>query len=394
MLAHLYDICPTQKATSTNNTRYNLCQSPDSALEKRITEYCLKHPEQLQELEETPPKERKQYKQRRWRGHSYGKNLLVHTAYLFQSYYFAFGLEGGKINPSQRTLAKQLSISIRTLYKALKILREMGVITWISGKKTWETNIYTLEAPYRTTPMRRPHGFKIPKILWLKIQYVINKKRFKDLAQTIYEHFLKDIADYTLRVYKYLRTSFEEGSKNIFKSSNDPPKAQKKPPSWHLLKQFSLPFKDQWVIGRYGEAVLRQAIDDLKYYQTQGKEVSNVAAFLTSRCKAHKEKMVLVEKGKNRVSAREWVVSYFKAHFKRFNFISDKSDIDRQADDLRPFIELKFHKQDESKSTLKIYQKVCGQWIDKMFTFDRPDFINAVENYLESSLKQEKLGCI
>jgi hypothetical protein len=394
MLTYSDRIFLAQKANSTHNTSYNLRQvlsdQENSNLEKKVTEYFHNYPERLKSLENSVEdhvgffKKQKKYKQRRWSGHSYGINLILHTAYLFQDYHFSYGVEGKPTYASKETLSKELGICIRTLDKALKILRDMGVIYWKSGKKTWETNTYYLADVYKSTPMRKPQGFKHPKHLWLKQQYLIKKQKLKEFTRTLFEHLLGDIADYLLRKNKKIRTSFEKRVENDFKSSKDPPKSTKLPPNWHLLKDLNLNFKDQWILSRYSEHLLRAAIDDLRFYQSLDKKVNNIAAFLMSRCQEH-DRQVKPQKNTNNI--KKWLSSYFKSRRTRFLFISESQQLDRTKNESRPIIHLLWHKQEIQKSILRVYQKIQGAWIDKVFNFDRPNLTEAIESYLEDSLR-------
>ncbi|MCB1115642.1 MAG: hypothetical protein KDK71_04145, partial [Chlamydiia bacterium] len=145
MLASLKEKKPAQKAILTDNTTdpksqpcYNLVKQSPEDFQEKVQEFFDSYPEKLADLESSisEDKVRKKYKARRWSGHSYGVNLITHSAYLFQSYHFSYGVEGKLIRPSKKTLAKELGICIRTLDKALKILKEMEVISWKSGKQT------------------------------------------------------------------------------------------------------------------------------------------------------------------------------------------------------------------------------------------------------------------
>ena len=397
MLTYSDGIFLAQKHNSTHNTSYNLRQvhsdQKNSNLEKKVTEYFKNHPERLKSLENSAEdhvwsfKKQKKYKQRRWSGHSYGINLILHTAYLFQGYHFAYGVEGKPTYASKETLAKELGICIRTLDKALKILRDMEVISWKSGKKTWETNTYYLADVYKSTPMRKPQGFRHPKHLWLKQQYLIKKQKLKEFTRTLFEHLLGDIADHLLRKNKNIRTSSKKECKNNFKSSKDPPKSTKFPTNWHILKDLSLNFKDQWILSRHSEHLLRAATDDLRFYQSLNKKVKNVAAFLMSRCYEHARQVKSQKKNINTINIKEWLSSYFKSRRTRFLFIYESQQLDRTKNESRPIIHLLWHKQEIQKSILKVYQKVQGVWIDKVFKFDRPNLIEAIESYLEDSLR-------
>jgi len=384
-----YNFQPLIKA---NPNQFSKKDSPN--IYDKIEEYFIKHPKKLTELEkaeENPSffNKRKKYKKRRWRGHSYGHKILLHLAYLLQSYWFAYGVEGKDIYPAKATLAKEIGVCIRTLDKALHALKDMGVVTWFSGKENYTTNTYYLEEAYKKTPMKNPEdGFKHPRHIWLKLQYNVKKKQLKHIWRIIYEHFLKDIADHMLRIYKYIRTPIEESIKNPFKTSKDPPKERKKPPNWSLLRPLQLNFKDQHVLGRYSEAVLRSSIDDMNAYLNWGKTINNKGAFLESRCKTHQQEMEANQKIKNPINIKEWLCGYFKTHRSRFQFINEETDLDRTTKEPRPFIALKFHKEDFELSSLKVFQKVKGAWIEKIFSFDRQDLYTAIKNYLENSLKQ------
>jgi len=83
-------------------------------------------------------------------------------------------------------------------------------------------------------------------------------------------------------------------------------------------------------------------------------------------------------------------MSYFKTHSKKIVFISKQSDLDLATNERRPFVQFLKHKEDFKKSVLKVWQKVRGQWIDKVFEFNRPNLADAIEFHLESSIKQLK----
>ena len=388
----------SQHTTSaTSETQYYLVEleQDQQDLYDAIVEYCILNPVAAAKLYKSeddhinslPIKKRKKYKKRRWKGHSYGVHLVLHTAYLIQGYHFAFGVEGKPINPSKCTLAKEIGICVRTLDKALKILRSMGVVSWESGKKTWETNTYYLADCYKTTPMRKPEGFKHPRALWLKMQYIIKIQKLKDFTRTLYEHLLTDIADHLLRREKFIRSSLDKKSNFLLKPSKDPPKKRKKPANWHILRSLRLSFKDQYILGRYSESILRAAVDDMTTYLDWGKTIYNKAAFLMSRCKLHKEAAVDNNKLEEPKDIKSWLMSYFKKNKSKFQFISTDSELDLATSEAKPFINLKFHKDDLKKSVLKVFQKVQGSWIDKVFSFDRPDLAESIENYLENSIK-------
>ena len=122
-------------------------------------------------------------------------------------------------------------------------------------------------------------------------------------------------------------------------------------------------------------------------YLDWGKTISNKAAFLMSRCKFHKEAATVNKKLEEPKDIKSWLMSYFKTNKSKFKFINTDSDLDLATSEAKPFINLKFHKDDLKKSVLKVFQKVQGSWVDKVFSFDRPNLAEAIENYLENSLK-------
>ncbi len=114
----------------------------------------------------------------------------------------------------------------------------------------------------------------------------------------------------------------------------------------NTLKQFNLNFKDQHVLGRYSEALLRAAIDDLNAYRSWDKEVYNIAAFLMGRCKAHQKNSKVREQKAIPSNIKEWLTGYFKARKRKFVFISKGNQVDQSTNESRPFIQLLWHKHD------------------------------------------------
>ena len=223
------------KHLTRQQSTHNLVKEDDpDPITEKIYNHFEENPEQLEQFEKDAEKDEREhfdnlnyrqkakYKKRRWAGHGYGLKPVLHVAYLFQGYHLAYGVEGKRINPSKKRLAREIGISIRTLDKALKILKLLGIIDWVSGKKTWETNTYFLADCYKTTPMRRPDDFDYPKHLRWKIQRHIKIKKLKEFTRVLYEHFLKDIADHLFHKSKYIRTSIEKRRKDSFKSSKAP----------------------------------------------------------------------------------------------------------------------------------------------------------------------------
>ena len=226
MVASITEKTPPLKPCLTNSTKANSSQAP-CKISEDIAEHFIRHPDKLIELEQSErehfenlsAKKKAKYKKRRWKGHGYGHRVVRDLAYLLQGYYFAYGIEGYKINPSRGRLAKELGVCMRTLDKALAFLKDMGLITWKSGKKTWETNTYILSDRLMTTPIRHPgEGYRHPAHIYHKLMVQEKTKRFKAFWTIIREHRLIDIAHHLLRrskifAKKYGKTSFEEKNK-------------------------------------------------------------------------------------------------------------------------------------------------------------------------------------
>jgi len=214
------------------------------------------------------------------------------------------------------------------------------------------------------------------------MQWMLKKKKFKALWNSIYEHIQDDIADHIQRINNLNTNFLRLDSKINLKTSTDPPKKRKKPPNWHLFSKYNLHYRDQWAISRYSESALRQAIDDLEFYLSEGHEVRNVAAYLTSRCKAHQASHELAE-GKKTMSPVDWLKGFLTSLKSKLNFITGVEE--RQDEKIN--VNFREHKTEPKKSMLNIYQKVNGCWIDKTIPLDRPDFAYFTETYLENALK-------
>jgi hypothetical protein len=395
MISNNSDSCPPPKLTLINSKQLTFKQVSNEegtleSFESKVEDYCFEHAIAVSKIEQSeenhinslPIKKRKQYKKRRWKGRSYGHKIIVYTGYLLQCYHFAFSLQGKPINPAKATLAKEVGICIRTLDKALKALVEMDYLAWTSGRKTWETNTYHIHEAYRGKPMKRPYGFKIPRAIYLKMQWMLKKKKFKALWNSIYEHIQDDIADHIQRINRFNTNFLRLDSKINLKTTTDPPKERKKPPNWHLFSKYNLHYRDQWAISRYSESALRQAIDDLDFYLSEGHEVRNIAAYLVSRCKAHQASHELAE-GKKNMSPVDWLKGFLTSLKSKLNFITGIEE----RKDSRINVNFREHKTKPEKSMLNIYQKVNGCWIDKTIPLDRPDFAYFTETYLENALK-------
>lgn len=55
-----------------------------------------------------------------------------------------FHSQRGQCNPSQETMSKELGISVRTIQRSIKELRQLGIINWTSGNPIVGSNRYYL----------------------------------------------------------------------------------------------------------------------------------------------------------------------------------------------------------------------------------------------------------
>ena len=325
------------------------------------------------------------YKQRRWEGHSYKYYVEQHLLHLLKEYQIAYG----QVYVSRYRLAKELSICMKKLDMAIKVLQEWGVITVISGKASYTSNIYIISGGYDKIPTRAPEDYRRPHHIRQVIARKLLKEKCIKLKQWIYEHILEDITHHLLRKVKFIR-SYEEKKKKFLENGSDPPKKRRRLSCWHLLKPFKLSYKDRAILSSFGEASLRPAIDDLHYFEKKGNEVTNLIAFLISRCKHHRDKLKQrfeAEQPCDPEKALEWIKSFLTSMKSKLTFISKESDLDRSTNKTKPFVLFLQSLDSTEKSIFRIYQKVQGVWIDKEFNFCRPDFKIAVLDYFEQSFK-------
>ena len=152
------------------------------------------------------------------------------------------------------------------------------------------------------------------------------------------------------------------------------------------MKPFSFSFRDCAILSSYGESSLRPAIDDLVKYKEWGKEITNEVALLISRCKHHKKALEEKREAYKDCTPDEalgWIKGFLTDKKNKLRFIKTSKEIDRSATDKKPLVLLRISKEEAVASILKIYHRVEGIWIDREFTFQRPDFKRAVFNYFE-----------
>ena len=381
-ITHSISLCILNQTISTEIRPHSYCYERKKRRRK-------KHPLFLplkSILRKVFPKPRKsKYKERRkfynCTKKCYEDNPEYHLAYLMQEYNIAYE---GDIFPSRKRLAEELQVCERTIDKTLKNLKFDKDLYVQSGKKNWTTNQYSVPIKYQKTPLIAPPDYIRPKILHWILSRKFSKAKCPKLKHWIGKHFRRQkpqFAHYSFQEIKKLRISIEEAIKNFFKSSKDPPKSRGRPILWHLLKQFTLPFKDKAILSSFGEAALRAAIDDMTAFTSWGKEVDNVTAFLISRCKAHREKSGAALSKETPDNILKWLKRQLigKPHIK---IIQSEEQVDRM-DNRSTFVKVLVHKSSPLESIILFWKKINGYWIDKRVPLKHERLMEAVSEFID-----------
>ncbi len=321
-------------------------------------------------------KKKKKYKERRWPGHSYEHRVDQHLLYTLKLYEIAFC---GHVCPARETLAKNIGVHHNTIDKSLKKLSTWGCLTFVSGKQTYETNTYFIADCYKNQSVARPDDYKIESKLWFALNRIIKRLDW-ERKQRAYEHLVRDIVHHFYRKRDFLRTLLKEKEKNPKKEGHDPPKKRKRVIFWHLLKPFKLCFRDQAILSRFGEGSLYLAIDDLKTYLSWGKEVSNAAAFLMSRCKYHRDQLRFKRAPQTPANKIGWLKDQLK-NTSNLKFVQSEEEVDR-ADNATTFVKFLIHKTDSKQSKIFFWKKVDGYWVDKEISLQNERFQELVMEFL------------
>ena len=160
-----------------------------------------------------------------------------------------------------------------------------------------------------------------------------------------------------------------------------------------LMTKYNLNKQKAEFLARNEVWVISLAMEDVDtYVESFGKTVSNYFGFLLNRCKHHGSELYrnrkLQQQKQSPKNLESWLMVYFKTHSRKIIFIAKQSDLDLATSEPRPFVQFLKHKEDFKKSVLKVWQKVRGQWIDKVFVFDRQNLADSIEFHLEKCLKQ------
>ena len=389
------------------------------------------------------------YKQRQYTGHSFGTTLETTFLYLLRCYQIAFP---SKINPSIDTLANQLNICSSTCKKYLSILKNGGDIDWISGKKERDTNKYLIKIPLDRC-IARPKGFHIPRMLWfaMKNKLYIHKKS-KDLRHTnnIFKHLSLDFAHDILCIRLFIRALKRKYLKTMNSDTDDPKnngvfakkeqKPYKKLVSLPILNQFKMSQQDCCLLSKFGEYVLRMAIDDYNWYighmtieeqfelgkldvpdgvylpnisykemqninnkklaikKRQVNRVKNIPAFLTSRCKVHLEKIRSKknEKDKKHVEDIRREEESLPLVYRIKKYLTDMKDNfiftnylkninDRHRYERKIFISAYL---DGENKYVDVLQRINNDWIKKKIYLSRPNCYQFLKEYLDMCIKK------
>ena len=297
--------------------------------------------------------------------------------------------------PSQTTLGACIGVNRDTCRNTY--LRELVKAGWLTE---WEfrlylTCIYKLpkgsrqQIAYYFRGVKRPVGFRLPPWLFGMIMGTMTASQAYALLKydLTHESFLRK----GIRSKKYIENGVKL-RKKLLKckfGSPDPHITQV------LMTKYNLNKQKAEFLARNEVRVISLAMEDVDtYVENFGKTVSNYFGFLLDRCKHHGSELYrkrkLQEEKKSPENIEDWLMGYFKAHSNKIIFIGKESDLDLSTNEPRPFIQFLKYKGDFKKSVLKVWQKVRGQWIDKVFEFDRPNLADSIEFHLESCLKQLK----
>ncbi len=300
---------------------------------------------------------------------------------------------------SQTKLGALVGVNRDTCRKHLRMLVADG---WLGEWqfRLYDTCIYNLgknltrqQIAYKFRGIKRPKGFKVPGWLFgLIMRYLPQAQAYALLKYGItHESFLKK----GNRDKKYTENR-KKRERKLLKSKFGVPDPRL---TKVLIDKYNLKQQQAEFLARNEERTILLAIEDLDTYISKfSKVVNNPFGFLLHRCKAHgskayQERRKVPEKVLKTPQDRlGWLKEYLSSIQKKVFFINSERQVNRRAiaETTKPGILLKIHKQDPAKSSLKVFQKVCGTWVDKVFTFERPDLVNDVETYLENSLKQVK----
>ena len=157
-----------------------------------------------------------------------------------------------------------------------------------------------------------------------------------------------------------------------------------------LMTKYNLNKQKAEFLARNEVRVISLSMEDVDtYVENFGKTVSNYFGFLLNRCKHHGSELYrkrkLEQQNHEPKNIEDWLMGYFKTHSERMIFISKQRDLDLATREQRPFVQFLKHRENFKKSVLKVWQKVQGVWIEKVFEFDRPDFKRAVTEFFESA---------
>ena len=192
----------------------------------------------------------------------------------------------------------------------------------------------------------------------------------------------KEFAQQSFQDIKQIRTCLPNYSKKNFKKSKDPPRSRSKPLLWKLLKEFKFTKKDNFILSSYGEASLRAALEDYKFYLSLRKRIDNPVAFLISRCKYHRKKLTLEPQKTLEQKFKEFMKKAILLHEKGTVKFIQKEFQPKNSDRDKIYIRVREHKKNAEKSILYLWKRVNGYWVDKRIAFKHECFEELVEPFL------------
>ena len=315
--------------------------------------------------------------------HDYKDKPDIHILCYLQGHNCAYD---GNVYPSRQTIAKHLNISIRRVDKALKNLVRDGDVHIKSGKGDYTTNTYYIDMKYQKNPLMNPSDYEHPFVIRCILNKKIKKAKCRALKKWIKKHFRrekKEFAHQSFQDIKQIRTCLLNSNKKFLRKSKDPPKSRGRPLFMGLLKEFKFQMKDNFILSHYGEAPLRAALDDYRFYLLQGKEIDNSMALICSRCKHHRKRLGM-EPVKTPAQKFKGFVKRAKSMCEKgiATFIQKEDQIDHMNHD-KVYIKLLKHKKTPEKSILYLWKRVNGYWVDKCIAFSNERFEELVEPFLK-----------
>jgi len=337
------------------------------------------------------------YKQREHKGHKFGEELDAWILYTLKSYAIAFGMEN--IKPSIGTIATACRISRRTTITYLNSLQKRNIIGWLSGKKWYETNKFTLNFP-KTKVIPKPLGYVFEKKLWFSINTLLKtplNRVTHSMKNNIYLHIANDFAHQLVTSYRFILVSVEAFLKREYpskKSAVDPPKPRYVPKKRSqielistLLLKFNLSKRELFIFLHYGVGNVTKALGLLDWLSSKKNYVpENEIAFLISKCKEYKLANIgLYEIPKNKM---KWVCDYLK--MKKVVVADDSSSYCKASSHWQTVVQFGFPEKNKDGFRIKIKFKGNYGVVERILDSSAPNMCESLINFVDLSIRETK----